>query len=74
MKPQTITTIERLEPGDWFTKKEGGYVYEIVEKKIIRKNKKIYAGTCRRVDQSKLMMYRQNLQVVFLGKRKTVAA
>lgn len=73
MQQNTITSIEKLQPGDLFTKKDGGFIYIVVNNEKIVKNKKIYVGTCRRVDQDRLIMFRQNIAVVFIKNLKITA-
>ena len=70
MTPQTLTTIEKLEPGDIFTKANGGFVYIVIDKEKLIKNKKLFAGKIRRIDQQRPMLFRPNIPVIFISKYK----
>lgn len=73
MAPQTLTTIEKLQPGDLFTKQNGGFVYIVIDKEKLIKNKKFFAGKIRRVDQQRPMLFRPNIPVIFLKHLKPKA-
>lgn len=70
MQKNTLTSIEKLKPGDLFTKQGGGYVYIVIDVARIVKNKKLFGGSIRRIDQDKKILFRLNVPVIFLENQK----
>lgn len=73
MKPQTLTTLCRLQPGDIFQKSNGGFIYQKIEKEPIRKGKHLYTCFACRIDRLIPVPMKATQEVLFIKNLKETA-